>query len=312
MRAAVITEYGGANVMQIVEDAVKPEAGEGQVLVQVHAAAVNPFDIKVREGVVRQMAELNFPAVLGGDVAGVIAEVGDAVTNFEVGQEVYGVAGALSSHGSFAEFTPVLASQLAAKPKTVDMTAAAAIPLVGSSAYQALVDTMQLQAGQKILIHGGAGGIGSFAIQLAKQIGAYVATTASAETTDFVATLGADEVIDYATTDFSEKLLDYDAVYDTVGGDTYKKSFIVLKKGGALVSMVEPVDEALAAEYSITVTSQFTRTTTARLEKIANLIDAGAIKIYVDKTFEFDQTAEAMEYVKLGHPKGKVVINMRG
>lgn len=310
MKAAQINGYGGLEAVQVGE-ADKPTPAAGQVLVEVHAAAVNPFDVKVREGLVRNMAELNFPATLGGDAAGTVAALGAGVTGFQLGQAVYGQAGALSGQGSFAEFTPVKAEQLAAKPTSLDFTAAAALPLVGCSAYQALVDHINLKAGQKILIHGAAGGIGSVAVQLAKHLGAYVAATAGAEDADFVKSLGADEVIDYRGQDFAALLKDYDAVFDTVGGETNRKSYTVLKPGGALVSMSEKPDDALVNKYAVLYTAQFTRTTTERLTKVAELVDAGNLKVHIDKIFPLDQAAEALEYQKTGHPRGKIVIRIK-
>lgn len=311
MKAAQIKEYGGKDALQVTADAPKPEIGPGEVLVEVRAAGVNPFDLTVRNGLARQMAELNFPATLGGDFAGTVAEIGEGVEGFAKGQAVYGQAGALSGKGSFAEYTPVKAMQLAAKPDKLDFTSAAALPLVAASAYQALVDHMNLQAGQKILIHGGAGGIGSVAIQIAKHLGAYVATTASAADTDFVKELGADEVIDYKTQDFAEIIKDYDAVYDTIGGETNKKSYSVLKSGGALVSMVEKPDEQLVKQRDIKYTSQFTHVTQEHLNTISALVDQGKLKPIIDKVFALDQAAEALEYLKTGRPKGKVVIQIK-
>ena len=311
MKAAQVSEYGGKDVVQVVSDASKPSPGTGEVLVEVHAAGVNPFDVKVRDGSVRSMAELDFPATLGGDVAGLITQLGEGVTDFEVGQAVYGLAGAMSGHGSFAEFTPVKTNRLAAKPVNVDFTTAAALPIVGSSAYQALVDHINLRPGQKILIHGGAGGIGSVAIQLAKHLGAHVATTAAATEADFVKSLGADEVIDYKTQDFTELLKDFDAVYDTVGGETNAKSYTILKPGGTLVSMVEPANDNLVEQYQINYTSQSTHTTAEHLTKIAELVDSGVIKVNIDKVFPLDQAAEALEYLKTGHPRGKVVLQVK-
>lgn len=310
MKAAQINGYGGLEAVQVGE-ADKPTPAAGQVLVEVHAAAVNPFDVKVREGLVRNMAELNFPATLGGDAAGTVAALGAGVTGFQLGQAVYGQAGALSGQGSFAEFTPVKAEQLAAKPTSLDFTAAAALPLVGCSAYQALVDHINLKAGQKILIHGAAGGIGSVAVQLAKHLGADVAATAGAEDADFVKSLGADEVIDYRAQNFAALLKDYDAVFDTVGGETNRKSYTVLKPGGALVSMSEKPDDTLVNKYAVLYTAQFTRTTTERLTKVAELADAGNLKVHIDKIFPLDQAAEALEYQKTGHPRGKIVIRIK-
>jgi len=311
MRAAQISDYGGKDVVQITDSAPKPTIGSDQVLVEVAAAGVNPFDLTVREGRARQMAEPDLPATLGGDFAGTVAEIGAEVKDFQAGQEVYGQAKALSGHGSFAEFTPVPATQLAAKPSSLDFVAAAAVPLVSSSAYQALMDHMNLQAGQKILIHGGAGGIGSMAIQLGKHLGAYVATTATANDTDFVKSLGADEVIDYKQQDFSQILKDYDAVLDTVGGETNTKSYQVLKPGGSLVSMVAKPDEELVKQYDIKFTAQFSQVTTERLTKVAKLFDSGALKSQVDKVFSLDLAAEALDYLQTNHPRGKVVIQVK-
>jgi NADPH:quinone reductase-like Zn-dependent oxidoreductase len=311
MKAAQLIKYGEQDAVQVVTDAVQPTAAAGQVLVEVHAAAVNPFDITVREGRARQMTELELPATLGGDLAGVVVALGEGVTGFETGQAVYGQAGALSGQGSFAELAPVKASQLAAKPNSLDFTHAAALPLVSSSAYQALVDHMQLKSGQKILIHGGAGGIGSIAIQLAKHLGAYIATTAAAAEADFVKSLGADEVIDYQSQDFSQLIQDYDAVYDTVGGETNTKSYTVLKAGGALVSMVAQPDETLVKQYQIIYTHQSTHVTTERLIKIAELVDTGNLQVQIDKILRLDEAAEAVEYLKTGHPRGKVVLQIK-
>jgi len=311
MKAAQINSYGGPEVMRAVDGAPKPMAAEGRVLVEVRAAAINPFDLKVVEGAVQHMAKLKFPAILGGDFAGVVAETGLGIRSFEIGQAVYGQAGALSGQGSFAEFTPVKADSLALKPTKLDFTQAAALPLVSVSAYQALVEHMGLQAGQKILIHGGAGGIGSMAIQLAKHLGAYVATTAAASKTEFVKSLGADEAIDYKQQDFSELLKDYDAVFDTIGGETNRKSYAVLRPGGILVSMVAQPDQAEVEGRRIRYVAQFTRVTTQTLNKIAELVDAGILKVQIDKIFPLEQTANALEYFKTGHPRGKVVIKIK-
>ena len=311
MLAAQITKYGGQDSLRVSDDAAKPAAQKGQVLVEVYAAGVNPFDVTVREGRARQMAELDLPATLGGDFAGVVADVGEGVDGFIEGEAVYGQASPLSGQGSFAQYTPVKATQLAAKPEIVGFSAAAALPLAGVSAYQALVDHMHLQKGQKILIHGGAGGIGSMATQLAKHLGAHVTATASSKDADFVKDLGADEVIDYKSQDFTKLVKDYDAVLDTVGGETNRKSYQVLKTGGVLVSMVAKPDEESVSKYGITYTAQFTRTTTDRLKAVAELVDNGAIKPQIDTVFPLDQAAEALEYLKMGNPKGKVIIRIK-
>ena len=237
MKAAQLIEYDGIDALKIVEvDKPKPE--EGHVLVEVYAASTNPFDWKVREGLYKEYIPINLPITLGGDFAGVVVELGTGVEGFEIGQSVYGQANALS-HGSYAEFATVKSSQLALKPNSINYETAAAFPLAAASAVQALNEHIDLKPNQKVLIHGGAGGIGSLAIQLAKHVGAYVATTVSAEDIEFAREIGADEVIDYKAEDFSAKLQDYDAVFDTVGGETTTDSYKVLKPGGVLVSMVD-------------------------------------------------------------------------
>ena len=301
MKAAQITGYGDKEAVQTIETD-KPTAGEGHVLVEVSAAGVNPFDIKVREGMVKLPENVGFPATLGGDFAGTVVETG---------QRVYGQAGAMSGQGSFAQFVPVKTAQLAPAPESVDDVTAAALPLVSVSAYQAIIEHMDLRAGQKILIHGGGGGIGNVAIQIAKNLGAYVATTARAEEADFVKGLGADEVIDYQTQDFSEILKDYDAVFDTIGGETTIRSYSILKPGGSLVSMVEQPDEGLIEKHGVKFTSQFTRVTTEKLNYIAGLVDSGKLHVIVDKIFPLEEAAEALEYLKTGHPRGKVVIRVK-
>ncbi len=311
MKAAQINEYGGPDVLKINDSAPKPRAEAGQVLVEVCAAATNPFDVKLRDGMMKEFIELKFPATLGGDLAGTVAELGEGVSGFEVGQAVYGQASAAGGQGSFAEYTPVKADQLGPKPKSLDFVMAAALPLAATSAYQALVEHIDLQAGQKVLIHGGAGGIGSLAIQIAKGLDAYVATTASADQAEFVKGLGADEVINYQAQDFSTLLKDYDAVFDTVGGETNTKSYQVLKNDGTLVSMVQPIDEALAKQQGINYVQQSSKATPERLAKVTELVDDGKLKVNIDKVFPLDQAGEALECLKTGHPRGKVVIQVK-
>jgi len=187
---------------------------------------------------------------------------------------------------------------------------AAALPLVGVSAYQALVEILQLQSGQKVLIHGAAGGIGSVAVQLAKHLGAYVAATAAGDQAEFVASLGADEVIDFKTEKFQDKISGYDAVFDTVGGDVYGQSLTVLKPGGAIVSMNASADESLARQHNVTAHAMFTRVTTERLARLTELVDTGVIAAHVDKVFALEQAGEALNYLQTGHPRGKVVIKV--
>lgn len=311
MRAAQINQYGEQDVLRTVTDAPKPTINSDEILVEVHAASVNPFDWKVMAGQVQSMAQLTFPATLGGDVAGVVAEIGEDVTGFSVGQEVYGQANALSGQGSFAEFTSVKPGSVAPKPAGIDFVTAAALPLTAVSAYQALIDTMHLQEGQRVLIHGGAGGIGTLALQIAKKAGAYVVTTAGPEDLDYVRELGADEVVDYTSQQFEDVAHDMDAVYDTIGGETQTRSFSTLKKGGVIVSMVQQPDEALAQQHEVRASMQFTQLTPERLQAVSKLVESGALTVTVDKVFPLEQAAEALDYLHTGHHRGKVVIRVK-
>lgn len=308
MKAAQINGYGGVEVLEVVYDVPKPIPGRGQVLVEVYAASVNPFDYKVRMGMYKDMMRLTFPAILGGDFAGVVAEVGDDVSEFMAGDEVYGQA-TLGS-GSFAEFSAVKATSTARKPESVDFIHAAALPLVGASAVQALEEHIKLSRGQKILVHGGAGGIGHVAIQLAKIHEAYVAATVNTNDRDFVKKLGADEVIDYKTQKFEEIIKDVDAIFDTVGRETTAKSFTVLKKGGVLVSMVGQPDERLAQTYGVTAIGQGTETNTKHLNRLRELVDSGKITVSVDKAYPLENIQEAFTYQEEVHPRGKVVLTI--
>lgn len=309
MKAAQINKYGGSEVIEISKNAAKPTLSAGKVLVEVHAAGVNPVDWKIREGYLQQMAPLKFPATLGGDFSGVIVE-GGADTGLKKGDEVYGQASVLGSgSGSFAEFASADMKLIAKKPK-ISHVEAAALPLASVSAWQALVEHIKLKKGQKILIHGGAGGIGTFAIQIAKHLRAQVATTVIVDDKKYVKELGADAVIDYKNQKFEEIINDYDAVFDIVGGETYKKSFTVLKKGGIIVSMLEQPDAELMKKYGVTAISQYTQVNSERLSKLTELVDRGIIKVHVDKTFPLEQAAEALAHLQNRHPRGKVVLTI--
>ena len=310
MKAIQINGYGDNSVVALNEKADRPRVSVGKVLVEVHAAGVNPVDWKIREGYLKGMMTLVFPATLGSDFSGVVVEVGEGVTNVKEGDEVYGMASAMTG-GSFAEFTVVDAKSLSPKPTRATHAEAASLPLVGLSAWQALVEQMRLQKEQKILIHGGAGGIGTIAIQLAKHLGAYVVATASQADVDYVKGLGADEVIDYQSEKFEKNIKNCDAVFDTAGGDAYQKSFQVVKEGGIIVSMVEQPNEELMAKYKITAKAQFTQPNADQLVKLASLVDDGVIKPHVDKSFSMEQAKEAFAYQQTGRPQGKVVITIK-
>jgi alcohol dehydrogenase len=285
MQAAQISTYGDASVVKIT-DIETPTPSEGQVLVEVHAASINPFDTAIRAGYMQEMIPLELPVTLGGDIAGVVTALGEGVENLAVGDKVYGQANVVAGNsGAFAEFAATAVGQVAHAPEGLDFTAAAALPLVGASTLQALKQHIGLQPGQRIFIHGGSGGIGSVAIQLAKHLGAYVATTATGEGVDYVKQLGADQVIDYKTQDFAAELQDFDAVFDCVGKEDFSKSLAILKKGGRAVSMIAQPDEAKATELGVTALMQQTQVTTAVLDELRELVEAGVVKPQVDKVF---------------------------
>jgi NADPH:quinone reductase-like Zn-dependent oxidoreductase len=311
MKAARIEKYGHADVIEIKE-IDKPRPAQGQVQIEVHASCINPVDWKVREGSMAQMVQLKFPVTLGLDVAGVITEVSKGVTNVKVGDKVYGQAGAWAGgSGAYAEYATAPAGMIAKMPKNLSFAEAAAIVLTGVSAVQALNENMKLKSKQKILIHGGAGGIGTVAIQLAKHIGANVTTTATGDGIKYVKQLGADEVIDYKKQAFDEKVSNYDAVYDTIGDETYNKSFKVLKKGGIMVSMLMPPDNKLMKQYGVTAILQMTQITTKFLDELTKLVESKAVKVHVEKTYPLSQVKEAFKAQESGTVRGKVAVEIK-
>jgi NADPH:quinone reductase-like Zn-dependent oxidoreductase len=320
MKAAQIRSYGDREVVEINQSASSQnDPSEGKVLVNVKAAGVNPSDWKLREGFFKQMVPLQFPATLGMDFSGVIEKVGVGVaSDLKQGDEVYGQSGVFAGgSGAFAEMALANADKIAHKPKTLTHEQAAGLPLVGVSAWQALVETIGLSKGQKILIHGGAGGIGSIAIQLAKHLGAYVATTVSTNDIQFVKEeLGADEVIDYKTQTFENVLPhDFDAVFDTVGGETYTRSFKVLKRGGGsggiIVSMLEQPVQELMDQFGVKAVFLFSQVNRERLTKLAEWVDQNNIRVNVERTFPLDEARAALDYQRDVHPRGKIVLAMQ-
>lgn len=308
MKAAQINEYGGPDKV-VVQEIETPTPGERQILVKVHASSLNPFDTMVRSGMLQDAIPLTLPVTLGGDIAGEIEKLGTGVDGFAVGDKIYGQANTVARNsGAFAEYAATDAGQIAKMPNDLSFTDTASLPLVGVSALQALAEHMSLQAGQKILIHGGSGGIGSVAIQIAKHLGTHVTTTVPADAIAFAKELGADVVIDYQSQDFSEIIKDADAVFDTVGGETYEKSFAVLKPNGILVSMIAPVDETRAAEYGVQAIYQSTHVNTDRLNKLTELINQKVITPHVAEVFPLEQIQEAFKARESGNTHGKVVI----
>jgi alcohol dehydrogenase len=306
--AARLHKYGGAETVQI-EAVPIPAPKSGEVLIRIHAAAVNPFDWKIRAGDLRQTMKLSLPFTLGGDFSGVV-EAADPDADFKAGDEVYGQASAPlgGGSGSFAEAAIAQAGTIGAKPRKLSHTESAALPLAGIAALQALTENLGVSPGQKVLIHGGAGGIGSFAVQLAKHLGAHVATTVSARDIDYAKALGADTVVDNKSQKFEEVLRDLDAILDTVGGDTYTRSFKPLKKGGRLVSMLEQPQQTLMEEFGVEASKLFARPTTERLTRLAKLVDQDALKVNIDRTFPLEQAAQALLYLEKESPRGKVVL----
>jgi NADPH:quinone reductase-like Zn-dependent oxidoreductase len=275
----------------------------------VRAASLNPVDIAVRSGMMHQMLPLQFPATIGGDFAGVVVEPGPAGSAFRAGDEVYGQAGALlGGSGSLGELVAAPARFTARKPKSTDFTTAASLPLVGASAVQAITEHLNVQRGQRILIHGAAGGVGSIATQIAKHLGAHVIATAFTDDFAYLRKLGADELIDAKSQRFEDFATDLDGVLDLVRGDTAARSYAVIRRGGVLVSLTAQPDEARMQETGVRMIGQFTQPTTERLARLADLVDAGVVTPNVERTFPLDRAVEAFSYFETGNPRGKVVV----
>jgi len=311
MRAAQISGYGGPEVISVSRKAARPTPGDGQLLVEVRAASLNPVDAALRSGGMQQMLSLEFPATIGGDFAGTVAEVPADGGGFRVGEEVYGQASALlGGSGSLAELVAARADFTARKPKSLDFARAASLPLVGASAVQAITDHLNVQRGQRILIHGAAGGVGSIAVRIAKHLGAHVIATAFSDDLDRVRSLGADEVIDPKTQAFETLVRDLDGVLDLVRGDTAARSYAVIKRGGVLVSLTAQPDDARMKETGVRMIAQFTQPTTERLTKLAGFVDSGVVTPNVERTFPLDQAAAAYRYFENDNPRGKVVVTL--
>jgi NADPH:quinone reductase-like Zn-dependent oxidoreductase len=315
MKSARIKGYGSTNnVIEIDQNTPAPnDPSEGKVLVKIKAAGVNPIDWKISEGYMQQIMPLEFPATLGWDFSGIVEKAGAGVSDIKQGDEVYGQSSVvMGGSGTFAEMALANADNIARKPITLSHEEAAGLPTVGVSAWQALVDIIGLSKGQKILIHGGAGGVGSIAISLAKYIGAYVATTVSEKDKQFAKEeIGADEIIDYKTQTFENVLSshDYDAVLDTVGGETYSRSFKILKRGtGIIVSTLEQPNQELMEKFGVKAILVFSQVNRERLTKLAQWVDQNNVRVNVDKMFPLDDAAKALECQKDGHPRGKVVL----
>ncbi|PFL15689.1 NADPH:quinone reductase [Bacillus cereus] len=332
MRAMVIDKYG--KVPMRMTEMPTPEINEYEVLAEIHAASINPIDFKIRDGKVKLLLKYKMPLILGNDFSGVIVKVGTKVTQFKVGDEIY-ARPRKNKIGTFAEYIAIHEDDIALKPKNLTFEEAASIPLVGLTSYQALHDIMQLQKGQKILIHAGSGGVGTFAIQLAKIMGATVATTASEAGENLVKSLGADEIINYKTEKFEDILKNYDAVFDTLGGTTLEKSFDIIKSGGNIVSvsgmpnahfgkefgsgffktllfsLASKKLTALEKKHNAQYSFLFMKPSGDQLRIIANYIESGQIKPIIDRIFPFEDTQKAMEYSESGRAKGKIIVKIK-
>ncbi|WP_212937019.1 NADP-dependent oxidoreductase [Bacillus hominis] len=332
MKAMIIDKYG--KIPMRMTEVPTPEINEYEVLAEIHAASINPIDFKIRDGKVKMLLKYEMPLILGNDFSGVIVKVGAKVTRFKVGDEIY-ARPRKDKIGTFAEYIAIHEDDIALKPKNLSFEEAASIPLVGLTSYQALHDIIQLQQGQKILIHAGSGGVGTFAIQLAKIMGATVTTTASEAGANLVKSLGADEIINYKTEKFEDILTNYDAVFDTIGGTTLEKSFNIIKSGGNIVSVSGMPNARFGKEFGSgffkTLLFSFASKKLTALEKkhnaqysflfmkpsgdqlriIANYIEAGKIKPIIDRVFPFEDAQKAMEYSESGRAKGKIIVKIK-
>ncbi|KXY24821.1 NADP-dependent oxidoreductase [Bacillus cereus] len=332
MKAMIIDRYG--KVPMRMAEVPTPEINEYEVLAEIHAASINPIDFKIRDGKVKMLLKYEMPLILGNDFSGVITKVGSKVTRFKVGDEIY-ARPRKNKIGTFAEYIAIHEDDIALKPKNLSFEEAASIPLVGLTSYQALHDIMQLQKGQKILIHAGSGGVGTFAIQLAKIMGATVTTTASEAGANLVTSLGADEIINYKTEKFEDILQNYDAVFDTIGGATLEKSFNIIKSGGNIVSvsgmpnarfgkefgsgffktllfsLASKKLTALEKKHNAQYSFLFMKPSGDQLRTIANYIEAGKIKPVIDRVFPFEDAQKAMEYSESGRAKGKIIVKIK-
>ncbi|MGO4528659.1 NADP-dependent oxidoreductase [Paenibacillus sp. 2TAF8] len=305
MKAIVIEAFGGPEQLK-EKEVQKPACGVNQVLIRTHATSVNPVDFKIRQGHLKEAAD-QLPMILGGDVAGTVVEAGSNVTRFREGDRVFARP---RQFGTYAEYVAVDADIVARIPEQLSFEEAAAIPLAAMTAWQALVDHGHLGKGQKVLIHAGAGGVGTYAIQIAKSLGAEVASTASAANEELLRSLGVDHFINYKKQDFSQILSDYDVVLDTMGGDIQRDSFKVLKSGGRLVSLVEQPDEKLAKEAGVTGNVFMMEPKGDQLEQLAELAAAGKLKSIIDETYPLTEQGlrDAHEKSESHHTRGKLVI----
>src|SRR5438876_9031506 len=308
MKAVVIHEYGGPEVLKY-EDVPQPEPKQDELLIRVIAAGVNPVDGMIRSGMFDKEGRRTFPIILGGDISGVVEKVGSEITRFKPGDPVFAYV-SLDNSGGYAQYALVTEREAAPKPRSLIYVEAAAVPIVALTAWQALIDTAKLKAGQTVLIHGGSGGVGSFAIQIAKARGAKVIATASTANQDLLKELGADVVVDYTKQKFEDVARDVDVVLDSVGKDTLARSYGVVKKGGFIVTLVARIDQAELNKHGIHGASLSVEPNSDELAEIGKLIDEKKIKVVVSQTFPLAEAKRAQEQVATGHTRGKIVLKI--
>lgn len=306
MKAIVINEYGTNDVVKCL-DVERPEPGAGEVLVKVSVAGVNPVDWKIRNGAGVRFG-LTLPIMLGGEIAGTIEKVGPGVEGFREGETVYGKI----RTGGFAEYALAKVGEVVPAPRNIDVRTAAAIPLAGLTAWQGLFDLAQLTRGQRVLITGAAGGVGSLAVQFAKEKGAYVIGTGSPHNRDFVTSLGADEFIDYTTQSFDALVKDVDVVLDAVGGETYQRAFKCLKKGGFMATCVEFPAEGDGEAYGVKAARVFCKANASQLSEITALVEAGKLVARVSSVLPLEDVAKALTLSESGRANGKIVLEIVG
>ena len=308
MKAVVIHEYGGLEVLKY-EDVPQPEPKQDQLRIRVVAAGVNPVDGMIRSGMFDKEGHRAFPVILGGDISGVVEKVGSNITKFKSGDPVFAYV-SLDNSGGYAQYAVVTEREAAPKPKSLTYVEAAAVPIVALTAWQALIDTAKLKAGQTVLIHGGSGGVGSFAIQIAKAHGAKVIATASAANQELLKQLGADVAIDYTKQNFENVAKDVDVVLDSIGKDTLARSYGVVKKGGIIVSLVARPDPAELEKHGIRGEALSVDPNSDELSEIGKLIDEKKINVIVSQTFPLSEARKAQEQVATGHTRGKIVLKV--
>jgi NADPH:quinone reductase-like Zn-dependent oxidoreductase len=303
-----VNRFGSTDVMSL-EDIDRPKPGQGEILVKVAAAGVGPWDGWIRSG--HSALPQPLPLTLGSDLSGTILAIGDGVTDFEIGEAVYGVTNARFI-GAYAEYAVASADMMAGKPESLTDVEAASVPVIAVTAWQALFEQARVGQGQSVLIHGAAGNVGAYAVQFARQSGAHVIGTAGTGDIEIVRALGADEVIDYRTARFEDAVHDVDVVIDLVGGETQERSFAVLKRGGLLVSAVSKPDQVLAERHGVRALFFLVEVTTMHLARIAEMIDAGELTVNVGTVLPFADARIAHEMLEGArpHPRGKIILNV--